>query len=458
MKSDDAQMTGKQSGPDRSLQSSPANGAGGPEQRSEFSLGWTILLACMIAVATGASPIPYNTIGFFMPELNREFGWSFAEISLGITIYGVLGALLAPLFGAWADKYGAKRVGLISLAMFGIVFGSFAFVGNSIWHFYILWMLVGLVGIGSTPVSFSRLVNTWFFKRRGLALGIMLVGTSIAAIIIPPLVTWAIAEFGWRKAHLVVAALPLLVGLPLGFFLMREPQRHERPAGGAGSAQTGASLGEAFRDRRFWIMAVSIFMIAFAYGGAHIHMPEIVKMHGFTGQDAARVMQVLGLSILAGRIITGLLLDRFWAPAVCFPILCLPAVSVLILIGTEPDFSMVLLGAFLLGFAAGAESDLIAYLGSRYFGLRNYGKIYGFLYMSFALASAFSPAVYGAVRDATGNYDGMLTVAAFLFVGGGALLLTLGRYPELEAPADLAVDDPEPGAATPGARSAPGTA
>jgi len=413
-------------------------GAVETQSRSEFSLAWTVLLACMVAVATGASPIPYNTIGFFMPELNREFGWSFAEISIGITIYGVIGALLAPLFGAWADKYGAKRVGLISLALFGLVFGSFAFVGDSIWHFYALWMLVGLVGIGSTPVSFSRIVNTWFFKNRGLALGIMLVGTSIAAISIPPLVTWAIAEFGWRKAHLVVAALPLLIGLPIGILLLRDPKVHERPSMGAASPTTGATLAEAFRDRRFWIMATSIFMIAFAYGGAHIHMPEIVKMHGFTGQDAARVMQVLGLAILSGRIITGLLLDRFWAPAVCFPILCMPAISVLILIGTEPNFPMILLGAFLLGFAAGAESDLIAYLGSRYFGLANYGKIYGFLYMSFALAAAFSPAVYGLVRDMTGNYDGMLMVAAFLFVGGGALLLLLGRYPDLEAPAPSA--------------------
>lgn len=403
-------------------------------ERGEFALAWGVLLACMLAVATGASPIPYNTIGFFLPELNREFGWSFAEISLGITIYGVLGALLAPVFGALADRHGVKRVGLLSLGLFGLVFGSFAFIGDQLWHFYALWVLIGLVGIGSTPVTFSRLVNMWFFRNRGLALGIMLVGTSVAAVSVPPLVTWAIAEHGWRTAHLVIAALPLLVGLPLGLLLMREPRASERPATGAASLTTGVTLGQAFADRRFWILSLSIFLVAFAYGGAHIHMPEIVRLHGFEGQDVARVMQVLGLSILAGRIVTGFLLDRFWAPAVAFPILCLPAISALILIGTAPDYPLVLLGAALLGFAAGAESDLIAYLGSRYFGLANYGKIYGFLYMSFALASAFSPAVYGRVRDVTGTYDLMLTAAAALFVVGGALLLLLGRYPDLTAP------------------------
>ena len=137
---------------------------------SEFARGWVVLLACLIGVACGASPIPFNTIGFFMPELNKEFGWGFGEMSLGITIYGVLAALLAPVFGAWADRYGAKRVAMASMGLFGLAFAAFALTPDSIWGFYGIWVAVGLVGIGSTPVTFSRLVNQWYFKRRGLAL------------------------------------------------------------------------------------------------------------------------------------------------------------------------------------------------------------------------------------------------------------------------------------------------
>jgi len=194
----------------------------------------------------------------------------------------------------------------------------------------------------------------------------------------------------------------------------------------------GVSPREAMADRRFWLIFASIFLVALAYGGAHIHMPEIVRMHGFAPDQAARIMQLLGLSILAGRIVTGFLLDRFWAPAVCLPILSMPAIAAVNLAGQSPDFAVVALGAFLLGFAAGAESDLIAYLASRYFGMAHYGRIYGTLYMAFALASAISPAAYGRVRDVTGNYDLMLYVAAGLFVAGALLLLALGRYPKLE--------------------------
>jgi MFS family permease len=397
--------------------------------RSEFARGWPVLAACLVGVTVGASPIPYNTLGFFLPELAREFGWGYARISLGVTVYGVVGALLAPLFGAWADRHGARRVAVLSLPLFALMFGSLALTPGSLAVYYAQWTLIGLVAIGSTPVVFSRLVNQWFFRRRGLALGIMLLGTSLAAVILPPLVTWAIAHHGWRTAYLVVAALPLLVGLPVAALLLRQPREHEAPAV-ASTSLHGRSLAEAMADRRFWILWASIALVSFAFGGAYVHMPEIVRLHGYAPSDAAHVMQALGLSILCGRLCTGFLLDRYWAPAVCLPILSIPALACLVLAGDTPGWPLLLGGAALLGFAAGAESDLIAYLASRYFGLAHYGKIYGMLYMPFVLSSAFSPAAYGAVRDATGGYAPMLQASAVMFVAGALLLLALGRYPE----------------------------
>jgi MFS transporter, OFA family, oxalate/formate antiporter len=91
---------------------------------------------------------------------------------------------------------------------------------------------------------------------------------------------------------------------------------------------------------------------------------------------------------------------------------------------------MISAAAFLLGFAAGAESDLIAFLAARYFGMAHFGRIYGMLYMPFGLMSAISPLVYGIVRDKTGSYDPVLQIAMIGFVLGGGLLLLLGRYPD----------------------------
>lgn len=405
--------------------------------RSEFRLGWKVLLASMLGVMCGASPIPFNTIGFFMGPLNAEFGWTFRDISIGITIFGVLASLLAPLFGAMADRFGVRKVALASLLAFALAFASFALTPGSLAGFYALWMLVGLVGIGSTPVTWSRAVNLWFYRNRGLALGITLMGTSLAAMIVPPLTVWAIGEYGWRMAYPIIALLPLLVALPVGLLLFREPTAAERPpelsvSPGSG-ALAGLTLREAMRGYRFWLIFCSILLVAFAYGGAHIHLPQMLAAKGFEPAQAALVMSGLGFSILFGRIFTGFLLDRFWAPAVTLPILCLPAVSCVLLTGDTLTLPLAFGSALLLGFAAGAETDLVAYLAGRYFGMAHYGKIYGMLYMPFGIASAISPAVYGWVRDSYGTYAPMLHVALFLFVAGAVILLGLGRYPVFAA-------------------------
>lgn len=400
-------------------------------ERSEFRRGWPVLLASLLGVACGASPIPFNSIGFFMGPLNAEFGWSFRDISLGVTIFGITASLLAPVYGAMADRFGVRPVALLSLLAFALSFAAFALMPPSLTSFYLLWLVVGLVGIGSTPVTWSRAVNLWFFKSRGLALGIMLLGTSLAAIVVPVLTVWAIENYGWRGAYPILSLLPLLVALPVAYLLFREPRDDERPRGVAAIGQAvGMTLAQALRDRRFWTIWLSIACVAIAYGGAHLHMPEIVKMHGFAPERAAGIMQMVGVSILAGRLITGFLIDRFWAPMICFPILLLPAIAMWLLMGTGTAYDAMLLAAFLLGFAAGAESDLIAYLASRYFGMANYGKIYGMLYMPFGIGSAISPALYGMVRDRIGSYDAILLAAIGFFVVGALLLLTLGRYPE----------------------------
>lgn len=162
-------------------------------------------------------------------------------------------------------------------------------------------------------------------------------------------------------------------------------------------------------------------------------MAQIVGLHGFSPQTAAGVLGVVALGILTGRVLIGLLFDRFWAPGIAFPAMLLPAIACFLLMGTSTTLPVIMAGAFLLGFAAGAESDVIAFLAARYFGMANYGTIYDALYVPYGIGSAISPVLYGTVRDVTGGYDAMLGAAIFMFGFGGALLLTLGQYPALEA-------------------------
>ncbi|MBK6802063.1 MAG: MFS transporter [Novosphingobium sp.] len=400
--------------------------------RSEFAGGWKTLLAGFLGTMCGASPLPFNVLGFLLAPLEAELGWSRTQVSLGITIFGVTAALLSPVYGGLADRHGVRKVGILSLIGFIVSFAAFAVIPPSLAAFYLLWFVVGLVGIGSTPVVWSRAIALWFVKNRGLALAIMLLGTSAAAFIVPRIAVWALANGGWRAVFPAVALLPLLIALPAVIALFREPRADELPGElkASDGTTTGMAFGEALKTRQFWLLWCSILLIALAYGGAHSHMPAIVKDHGISLGAAAGIMGIVGTGLLVGRITVGLLLDRFWGPAVAFPVLCLPAIACILLLGTSSAAMQISLAAFPLGLAAGAEADLIAFMAARYFGMAQFGRIYGSLYMPFALMSAISPVAYGMIRDRTGSYDLALTAAAIAFVAGGALLLLMGRYPD----------------------------
>lgn len=414
---------------------------------SEFVLAGRPLTAALLGVACGASPIPFNILPLVIGPIRAEFGWEFTSISAGITIFGIIASLLAPFYGGLSDRYGVRPVALSSLFAFALCFSAFYFVPGSVAGWWMAWAILGLVGIGSTPVTWSRAISMWFSRNRGLALGIMLLGTSLAAAVVPRIANAAMDIGGWRAAFPAAAMPALLIALPLGLLWFREPRPEERPAEvtDASGAVLGLTLGQAARGRRFWLLLASIVLIALAYGGAHIHIVQIVGLHGFDSPGAAaNVLLTVSLGILSGRLIVGFLFDRFWAPAVAFPALLLPAIACYLLMGTSSSFGMVVVAAFFLGFAAGTESDVIAFLAAKYFGMAHYGRIYGFLYMPFGIGSAISPILYGMARDAYGSYDVMLTAAMAMFVAGGALLLALGRYPALSGSPDATVAPGKP--------------
>lgn len=401
-------------------------------RRSEFTLGWKVLVAAAVGIACGASPIPFNAIGPLTKPIQAEFGWDRGQIQMSVLIFALAVTFLSPFFGGLVDRHGVRKVALFSLAGFGLSWAALALTPGNIYAFWGLWLLCGVLGGASIPLSWTRGVNSWFVKNRGFALALALMGTGVTATIMPALSAWLIAEFGWRGAIVGLSLLPLAIGLPVAWLLFREPRADERPATtlASGGDTWGVELRVAMRQPRFWLMFASFGLVALAFGGLFTNYFPLLTDKGFDPKQAGLITGVIGLSVIVGRLFAGFLIDRIWAPLVGFPMFALPAVACWLLTHDVVSVHAAVVAAVVIGFAAGAETDLIAFLSAKYFGLKHYGKIYGTLYMPFGLGSAISAPVYGAVFDNFGSYNPALWVAAVLFVAGGLLLLGIGPYPQ----------------------------
>jgi len=400
---------------------------------AEFRRGWAVLAASSLGVAFGASPIPYNSLGPFTRPITEEFGWGRGEFQLAILWFTIAVVLVVPIVGALADRFGVRRMAILTLTLFGLSFAALALTPASIAVFYAMWFITGFAGGGSTPVTWTRAINGWFVDNRGLALAITLLGTGITAAFLPALTIWLIGHFGWRMAFVGISLLPLAIALPIAIAWFRDPPAHTAVTDGgvvAHRAESGVTLGAAVRNYRFWVLIASILLVATGIGGTITNLVPLLEDRGFQALDAGKIAGAVGVSIMFGRVFAGFMMDRFWAPGVVFPMLVLPAIACLLLMNHGIGAGAAVLAAVLVGFASGAETDLVAYLSARYFGLRHYGRIYGAQYAVFGFASGIAPPLFGFVHDKTGSYDAILITAAAAFGVGAALLLTMGKYPE----------------------------
>ncbi len=400
----------------------------------EFKRGGGVVLAAAFGIGLGLSPLPFYTLAVFARPLAQEFGWDFGQIMFSLTIMTLAVFLMGPVVGIAADRFGARRVAIVSVVLFSLTFAGFALTNGSLPLFYANWAIMAALGAGTLPITWTRGVNSFFVANRGLALGLSLMATGLCGFVAPRLAEFLIQTQGWRVAYLAIAALPLLIALPIALLFFREAGRDGVAA--IAAPQYGKTLREAVVDWRFWILGVAFVPISLALGGPVPNMVAIMESKQFERETAVGLLSFVGLSVIVGRVAGGWLIDRLWAPGVAFVMLSLPAISLLLLsqMDTLP-YWLALSSVILIGVALGVEYDFMAYMVVRYFGMRAYAGIYGSLYGFFAMGAGFGPAVFGAVFARQGTYDPVLLIAAVLTLGGSALLLTLGKYPTFKADA-----------------------
>lgn len=405
--------------------------------KAEFGRGWKIIVGGAIGAAFSISALPFYTLGVFLKPIAAATGWSREAIQWGFAVQMLTLLSVSWLWGLLVDRYGARRVALLSqvglaAALAGLPLVAAAF-GPGLTGWYIGWGLVALMGGGTGQATWTRGISGWFDKARGAALGLALFGTGIAAVFAPPIVTAIISARGWPMGYHLLGASVVVIGLPLVALLF-----HDAPAPtGDQPPLAGASRGEALRDRRFWVMLAVFSTVTFGVAGI---IPSLVPMLTDRGLDpatAALYAGFAGLSVMGGRVAAGFLLDRFWAPYVAVGFLAIPAAACFLLAGSAlPPGPVIALAVTLVGLAAGAEFDLVAFMAGRYFGMKNYGFIYGVQIGGILAATGLAPPIFGHIHGVYGSYDPALMAAGVIFLVAPLFLLTLGKYPTFEGAHD----------------------
>ncbi|MHB9879984.1 MFS transporter [Pacificimonas sp. ICDLI1SI03] len=398
------------------------------ETWQELARGWPILLACAIGVGCSAIALPFYSIGPLTKPIAAEMGWARSGIQFAIVFSSGIGALTAPLTGWMIARFGARNVAIPSLVgvAVGLLVASFA---TSLQGFWLGYALAAILGAGTNPVLWSQVVASTFDKARGAALGLALIGTAAVAFILPNLVAAVEPAQGWRFTLRVIALTPVLIGLPVVYFLLR-PQEN---AGAVMSkmVKTGRTVKEAITSYRFWVLTFSILLGYLAISGAGPNLMPAFTDRGIGVTEAAAIASVYAVAMVPGRILSGFLMDRFWAPAVACTILILPAFACVILANSTVPSALIAACA-LLGLAAGAELDVLAFLTARYFGLAHYSQIYSLSYVALAAGSATAPTLFSLINEMTNTYEASFYIAGGLFVCAALPILLLGRYPQFD--------------------------
>ncbi|MFK8053424.1 MAG: MFS transporter [Woeseiaceae bacterium] len=412
---------------------SSASGSAGV---SEWRSGYRPLLGAIIGAGCGLSSISFYTHGAFVPAIADDTGWSRGELQLSVTIMILMAVVTAPAVGFLIDRFGPRKIALTSIVLYGAALASLSLAGDHILGYYIGWAVMSIVAAGTLPITWTRVVTAWFDRRRGIALGITLAGTGVAATLAPGFVIWLSAAFGWRTAYVILAATVTAISLPGVYLLFREPVATKTSEHATLPTMTpGLTLQAAMRQRRFWFMAIGLLLVAAGISGLITSLVPMLIDKGFEPAAAGRFAGLIGISVIGGRLITGFLLDRMWAPLVAAVFLSAPAFSAAILLQEQVSQTYLMLAVVIVGLAAGAELDLFAYLASKYFGLRHYGAIYGSLYVAFSIGAGIAPFAFGMVYDFNANYSIALSAVVAMSLVGGLMMLLLGRYPTDPTPA-----------------------
>jgi len=375
----------------------------------------------VVGLAFGPSVIAILAISPFIPPIEAEFGWSRVQVSLAATIVSYMVVLVSPLQGFLVDRYGPRRVILISIPLFSLGLASLYILPDNLAVYYMIWALIPWLSIGLWPLGYLQAVSQWFERKLGLALGCANAGIGVGSTLVPLIVAALIATYDWRMAFLGLACIVLFVTWPVTFFTIREQGHY----GETHPPAAGTPFNEAIREPVFFMLLAAFFLLGLTATSLVTQQVPLLIEAGWSQTEASFVQALFGFALLFARIFIGFIIDHFFAPRV-MQLVSVGGALACILYALVPEAGII--SALLLGFLLGAEFDVLAFLIKRYFGNVAYGRLYGVIFGVFYLGSGLGIVGLAGIRQAFGDYDTGLFIAAGILLSCVVLTAFLPAY------------------------------
>jgi len=430
--------------------------------RLPFFYGWIVIAVAFVTMAIGVNA--RTSFSLLFPPILDEFGWSRGTIAATFSIGFIVSTLITPLIGALMDRHGPRLTVSLgaTFTSLGLVLATFAYLP---WHFYLtLGVLVVGGSIFMSYIGHTLFLPNWFDRRRGLALGLGFSGVGVGAIIMFPWMQAAIETEGWRYSCLIIAAVLMIVLVPLNIIFQR---RHPHdlglePDGGPAPGQAGQDAAAAAKSRaivdqvwvetewtlklamrtaRFWWLLIAFTSGLYVWYAVQVHQTRYLIDVGISAEVAALALGLVGLCGIAGQIGVGHFSDRMgreWAWTISqVGFIATYACLHLLKLWPEQWLMYVMVGAQgLLGYGL---ASVFGAVPADVFSGKRYGVIFGVLAASASAGAALGPWLTGLLFDSSGNYDGafniaigvcLLSVATMWLASPRKVRLVAGRIPK----------------------------
>ena len=396
---------------------------------------WVVTAASSMSFANAATAISILTV--FVVPMSQEFGWNRTEVAGATSLGAVLGAGLAPFTGRMVDRFGARVVLVVGGLM--VVAGCLYLASaQTLLGFYAAFTTIRIADQGLIQIGAAVTAGKWFARLRGRATGLVMFGSSGGIIILAPVVQLVIGLWDWRVAWVTLAGVMLVVGvIPSGLLVRRQPEDQgltvdgdAKPGNGDGSNTNAdlrvVALSAVIRTPTFWLILLSLFLVATATSGIGLHLVPHLTQQGLSPGEAVSAVSVMSISGALSAVTCGLLAER--APPKLLLVLAylIGAASMWVLMGAD-NLPETYLFAVLQGIVGTGINTLAPILWASYYGRGSLGSIFGVSRAAQVVGFAVGPLASAVVYDRTESYQGAFRALAALAVVAAILLATARR-------------------------------